>query len=68
MTFPEYMATPGAKTLKDISDSSDVSIVTVKNASKGMKIVNYNVAKAISDAIGRDKKGELFVSVAELCE
>lgn len=68
MKLNVYIDLPGSKTLQAIADESGVSYQTVKAVAKGMLIVKYDVAKRISDAIGKDKKGKLFVSIADLCE
>lgn len=68
MRLSEYLDTPGAKGLQQISDDSQVSYTTLKAVARGMTLKKYDIAKRVSDAVGVGPDGNPLVSIKELCE
>lgn len=62
MKLGEYCDKYGEGTLKTVAKDSGITILTLRNASKGMIIKLYPVARAISKATG------WRVTIPELCE
>jgi len=69
MKFPEWIEKEAERRnaykshlIAEIAEKCGVSKLTVENASRGLKLSRYNIAKAVSD--GTDGK----VTVKELCE
>ena len=62
MLLGDYIKKHGYGTMRLLANDSGVSYVTVRNATRGMLIKHYDVAKALSKATGG------VVSIPELCE
>lgn len=68
MTLEDYFAQTGAKSMQEVADDSGISYQTIKGAARGMKLVKYDVAKAVSAACTLKGRDKVLVSIEELCE